>query len=289
MDNPPFPYLTSLKLHKCFAISSLDFLPRTLEELDISHLNLNFAGRCFESLPPTMKRLTVTDCRVSNDSLWDLPPSLVYLDLTRCYFITDDGLQALFGMPYLKTLVVRACSRIHGDGLVSLPASLEQLVISETNIADESLDTLPASIKKLDLSFTSISNRALLHLPPALEELNLGWCKNIDDEGLAALPSTLRALSLEDNLKNISDRALGYLYNNHAKSLRVLNLVGCDRITDEGLRWLPRNVITLCLTLRPTNISKNAIKKLQLGGRVEVKIMESQRRRTIRQATTKAK
>jgi hypothetical protein len=33
------------------------------------------------------------DCRVSNDSLWDLPPSLVYLDLTRCYFITDDGLQ----------------------------------------------------------------------------------------------------------------------------------------------------------------------------------------------------
>jgi hypothetical protein len=141
-----------------------------------------------------------------------------------------------------------------------------------------------------------------------LQELNLGWCKNIDDDGLAALPSTLRALSLEDNLKNISDRALAYLYNNHAKSLRVLNLVGCDRITDEGLRWLPRNVITLCLTLRcvpsypttppaqeliascrPTNISKNAIKKLQLGGRVEVKIMESQRRRTIRQATTKAK
>lgn len=33
------------------------------------------------------------DCRVSDDSLWDLPPSLVYLDLTQCYFITDSGLQ----------------------------------------------------------------------------------------------------------------------------------------------------------------------------------------------------
>ena len=33
------------------------------------------------------------DCRVSDDSLWDLPPSLVYLDLTQCYFITDAGLQ----------------------------------------------------------------------------------------------------------------------------------------------------------------------------------------------------
>ena len=52
---------------------------------------------------------------------------------------------------------------------MSLPASLEQLVLSQTNIADESLDTLPASIKKLDLSFTSITNRALLHLPPNLE------------------------------------------------------------------------------------------------------------------------
>ncbi len=140
VDNPPFPHLTSLLLHKCFAVSSLDFLPRTLEELDISHLNLNFAGRCFTSLPPTIKKLTVTyvaahqflfsiftflfifllrfnyldnnwfdrvllfyfylltqwscrDCRVSDDSLWDLPPSLVYLDLTQCYFITDAGLQ----------------------------------------------------------------------------------------------------------------------------------------------------------------------------------------------------
>jgi hypothetical protein len=60
VDNPPFPHLTSLLLHKCFAVSSLDFLPRTLEELDISHLNLNFAGRCFTSLPPTIKKLTVT-------------------------------------------------------------------------------------------------------------------------------------------------------------------------------------------------------------------------------------
>jgi hypothetical protein len=284
VDNPPFPHLTSLLLHKCFAISSLDFLPRTLEELDISHLNLNFAGRCFTSLPPTIKKLTVTDCRVSDDSLWDLPPSLVYLDLTQCYFITDSGLQALYGMPYLKTLVVRACSRIYGDGLVSLPASLEQLVLSQTNIADESLDTLPASIKKLDLSFTSITNRALLHLPPNLEELNVGWCKHIDDEGLAALPLTLRALGLEDNIKNISDQALVHLYNRHSKSLRVLNLVGCDRITDEGLRYLPRNLTTLCLTLRPANISKNAMKKLQLSGRMELKVMESHRRKILLQA-----
>lgn len=81
------------------------------------------------------------------------------------------------------------------------------------------------------------------------QELNLAWCKHIDDEGLGGLPQTLRGLSLEDNAKNISDKAL-YLICSNAKALRVLNLVGCDRITDEGLRWLPKTLQTLCLGLR---------------------------------------
>jgi hypothetical protein len=80
VDNPPFPHLTSLLLHKCFAVSSLDFLPRTLEELDISHLNLNFAGRCFTSLPPTIKKLTVTYVAAQT------PISIFYLHLFFLFF-----------------------------------------------------------------------------------------------------------------------------------------------------------------------------------------------------------
>ena len=98
VENPPFPHLTTLRLHKCFAIASLEFLPRTLEELDISHLNLNFAGGCFASLPPSLKRLTVTYATLRRHFLFGIiiillffffSADIIYFQHLFCFYNPD--------------------------------------------------------------------------------------------------------------------------------------------------------------------------------------------------------
>ncbi len=108
--------------------------------------------------------------------------TLKWLDLNRCYRITDAGLAHLKGLTKLEKLYLIGCTRITDAGLVHL----------------KGLTTL----KVLDLSRTNITDDGLAHLKGLtnLEKLDLFYCDKITAAGVQSLQKALPDCRIMKNL-----------------------------------------------------------------------------------------
>jgi hypothetical protein len=168
--------------------------------------------------------------------------------------ITSKGLDNLRNLP-LQELNVANCKMI--SNLHSLPKTITNLDLSESNIADANLWSVgELPLKQLNLyGCMNITSNSLEYLHSApLESLDLGRCIMtttkplprtlrklslnscfLRPDVLADLPPKLEELDLSDT-NIIQDRDLAHLETQ--TNLIKLELSGCNFITEKGLKYI---------------------------------------------------
>lgn len=191
------------------------------------------------------------------------------LSLEKCSLLTDNGLEALRGMPSLENLSLRDASQITGEGLKRIAAlpSLRSLNLWQNELPLESLLCLEGAnqlerlyihgthwkkgniwkylpflprLKNSDVLNTITSDDDLQYLrqTPLLSEVHL-FGENITGKGLAPLQhSQIQLLSLE-KCSAIQDSDLAILAE--MPHLETLHFRECPQLTGEFLNHVPEN------------------------------------------------
>jgi len=185
---------------------------------------------------------SLTDLAFQNVSAF---PNIEELDLSGMTNLTKVGLQCLLAAfkDTLKTLRISNCPQITDADLVIYVGSftiLERLDLSDcTGFTDAGLTALPRTLQELVLSGTNVTSAGLRYVAalPALHTLNLAWCARITDHGLdfIAAMSKLRDLSLRGN-DNITNAGLLLLYR--LSELHTICLSSCKHVTDLTIEML---------------------------------------------------
>ena len=151
--------------------------------------------------------------------------------------------------PHLTDLDLSGCYDIGDEGLCSLAAgcpAITTLDLGDCDVGDEGLRSLAAgcpAIHTLILSNCFSFSGKLLGLLGALVTLKLDE-SDVDDEGMKNLSNTLKALNLM-NCEAITNTGLGSLAD-RCPNLTSLCLAGCVQVTDAGMVSLASG----CLALR---------------------------------------
>eukprot|EP01122_Echinamoeba_exundans_P008862 TRINITY_DN301_c0_g1_i2.p1 TRINITY_DN301_c0_g1~~TRINITY_DN301_c0_g1_i2.p1 ORF type:complete len:342 (+),score=16.46 TRINITY_DN301_c0_g1_i2:520-1545(+) len=228
----------------------------------------------------SLERLTIYSSEVANRALLRLGRVLVnlkHLDLSGCEELTDQALGSISCLGNLRTLNLHDCSSLTAKGFRSALQPLTQLEsINLTDTRVISRDSLPAltrlarSLRSLVLANCDVTNPILKQLAELSEltRLDLSECHSVTDAAmdvfshlpnlmdltLTTLPITsvgLRNLSFCKNLEFLSlmgceeltDDAMMHIAQ--LPRLRELNLWGCDKITDIGVKQYICKVQTL--------------------------------------------
>lgn len=189
---------------------------------------------------------------------------------------TIDAMAESSMAPTLDVLYLNSCPRVDDDCIGILAdacKSLRELYLDMCrNISDEGVrraaEKLP--LRVLSLCANAIRNSSLEAIAnhcPDIEQLELSFCYNCDSEGVVQLAkcSKIRRLNLclvdqirddaieaiakecdlvELNLRgcpNITDRSL-FALREHCKNLRVLHILGCDRLATTTVSLLKRSL-----------------------------------------------
>ncbi len=179
-----------LKNLRCNNLTNLDLVGCKI--IDINGQDLAIDEE-LEFLPPTLKRLNLGDCQITDKGMKYLVNSamnLRSLDLSWCR-ITGHGVQYLASLPHLKSLSLS----IIDDDMKHLAGltNLKSLVLRAVQLTDNGLQCLAAAspqLKSLDLVFClSITDGGLKHLAGLenLESLDLPLCGKVTDKGLRDL------------------------------------------------------------------------------------------------------
>ncbi|MCA9806122.1 MAG: protein kinase [Cyanobacteria bacterium HKST-UBA02] len=168
--------------------------------------------------------------------------NLVDVDLSYCK-IGDETMAALGRLGHLGKLTLDGVSGITADGFAHLTGRrrLRRLIVDDCpQLGDGFLE----HVASLPLSELSIS------------------ADNITDEGVKYLvehnPGTIRNLYLNDN-PGVTDTGLGYLAS--LKSLEVLTLTGCRRISEEAVHDLFRKIPKVMIT--SSTVEKKKLKPVE--------------------------
>jgi hypothetical protein len=172
--------------------------------------------------------------------------ALSAVGLTKCTFLSNSGLTALFRLPQLKTLTLNRCKWVTARVLESLPflPTLMELDLSGCpRVDDAAIATVVArcpELESLDLTCCRrLSEKCAGSLARLckLRKLILNDCRGIGDRALALLSSNL--LHLEtlalSNTRSITDFAVA---DSLLKTLTALNLAYAGQLTETGLKRL---------------------------------------------------
>ena len=174
-------------------ISSLEGLPSSLRELDVSN---NASLESLQSVPRGLRSLDIRGTKIRN--LQDLPPRLEVLKVSGSAI---RGLKSLG--PHLRELYLE---NVEVNDFVDLPRDLKGLHLTGRNF--ESLIGLPPALRVLTLQGTRIGS--LKGLPSALQDLEL--TQSLTDNPIRFeiedLPERLTKLAIEAGLGpfDLSDR-----------------------------------------------------------------------------------
>ncbi|KAI7728577.1 hypothetical protein M8C21_001095 [Ambrosia artemisiifolia] len=240
--------------------------------------------------------------------------SLTSFTVVSCYGITDLSLEAIGkGCGFLKHMLVKKCCFVSDKGLTSFieaAESLECLQLEECNrISQQGIyGALKSNLKSLSIvkcmgikdfsqetpdltqcgSLRSLTIRdcigfgnttlAIIGLfCPQLQNLELSGLSGITDSGLFPILANCQTGLVKVNLSNclnLTNKVVVDLARIHGETLKVLNLEGCRRITDESLA----SVSDYCLLLNDLDVSKccitdNGLRCLSEGVQIGLQIL----------------
>ncbi|EPB81854.1 hypothetical protein HMPREF1544_11403 [Mucor circinelloides 1006PhL] len=298
-----------------------------MQHIDLSHLNKRITDNALDQIMSLIgdgariKELNLSQCFYITDDgfqrLMDQLPNVESLDLNSCWLLTDKSLALLaVNCPRLTRLDLSNCRKISDIGIFKMldekqtrgflglkelslsyckklsdmtmshlaefcSNTLESLNIQRcTRISDQGFvkwaDTQFPSLKYLNLTDCSfLTDQAISHLvsaAPRLESLSLSFCCALSDnaiEGLISLPhlQELDASFCGAAVSDVSIRAL--MKSSSSESMNSLNLRGCVRITDTGVKSILElgHLNTLNISQCP-GISLNAKQIIKESGNV---------------------
>lgn len=268
--------IKELNLSQCFYITD-DGFQRLMDQLpNVESLDLN---SCWLLTDKSLALLAV-NC-----------PRLTRLDLSNCRKISDIGIFKMLdekqtrGFSGLKELSLSYCKKLSDMTMSHLAEfcsnTLESLNIQRcTRISDQGFvkwaDTQFPSLKHLNLTDCSfLTDQAISHLvsaAPRLESLSLSFCCALSDNAIEGLISLPRLQELDASfcgaaVSDVSIRAL--MKSSSSESMNSLNLRGCVRITDTGVKSILElgHLSTLNISQCP-GISLNAKQIIKESGNV---------------------
>ncbi|KAK2639979.1 hypothetical protein Ddye_027774 [Dipteronia dyeriana] len=216
---------------KRLQISNCRKLLRLLDDGVANHINSSLLEHLYVSKCPALKSLSSTD---------QLSEALQHLEIQLCSTLTTIG-----QLPEtLKHLDIKKCHELHSLSLSGqLPASLEYLSIYDSPI-------------------TTLSSPG--HLPASLQHLNIEFCSKLTSLSSGQLPATLKYLkinscgimsSIADGLQNLSN-------------LQQINISNCPSLESFPQGGLPRTSLTVfsissCLKLNALPSSMHTMNSLQ--------------------------
>ncbi|KAL0372239.1 UNVERIFIED_CONTAM: EIN3-binding F-box protein 1 [Sesamum calycinum] len=196
------------------------------------------------------------------------------LSLTACPGISDLGLEAVGkGCPDLKLFAIRKCPRVSDSGLVSFTKAagcggkLKALAI-ENCLGIQDLDfAFPVtsfchSLRSLSIrncpGFGDASLGMLARFCPKLTQLDFSGLQCISNAGILPLIQSSEAGLVKVNLSGsakLTDNVVTAIAELHGETLELLNLDGCQYITDLSMLAIARN----CSVLSELDVSQCGI------------------------------
>lgn len=198
-----------------------------LETLNIAHIACQDFSTPLRQLPRTLKRLNLSQNRLSAEDFASLEQHEALTELDVSY---AQGFDAILD-----------------DYPITFSKNLQTLNLSYSGVLHkQSIHSLKnlKNLKSLSLSAISIENSDLEWLPGGLEALDLSLCSHITDVGLMLLGSLINLTSLHlDGCEQIRGFGLSRL----APTLKKLSLAGCHRLSGKSLVQLPQSLEELSL------------------------------------------
>lgn len=240
-----------------FPCDDRPILVTEIDELETLHsIHIRSLWRSTDHVITSMSRhpchalthLSLTGCvGVTNFGLKILVtsfPCLVWLNLSDCYHVTDEGLMILHDLPSLTHLDVSGCGTLKTgipSLLLALP-SMGSLRCSRTSISDRELEQIRQS-----------SSCRLLGI-------ELDFCRDIGYTGIKHIAglTSLRHLSLR--LKNVNSASISCLSN--LPFLERLRVSQCFQLGDEGMADLGRITTLRDLDVSWSSVTDAGLKKL---------------------------
>ncbi|KAI8877171.1 RNI-like protein [Backusella circina FSU 941] len=240
---------------------------------------------------PNLETLDLNSCWLLTDKSLSLAsamcPNLTSLDLSNCRKVSDAGIFRLCdekqsrqfkGIQHLSLSYCKKLSDMTMSHLAEFCAdTLESLNLQRcTRISDQGFarwaqTQFPklTSLTLTDCSF--LTDQAIANLVAAasnLEQLSLSFCCALSDSAIEGLATLKRLRDLDASFCGaaVSDVSIRSLFNNNEKKSKValLNLRGCVRITDNGVKSIVElgSLMTLNISQCPciSTVTKQLIK-----------------------------
>lgn len=210
-----------------------------LSDLNLSGTNVTGSGLSHLKAKPDLEKLAFDDTLIGDDALAELAgcPNLVYLSLNETA-ISDAGLDKLQAVKNLRTVSATG-TEITRTGVERLKKAIKGISVEWTSPSDEPDPKPvlpPVAIEKLP--------------PPDPASLVKKYDAQVKTEG-DSKDKPVIAVSFEG--KPVTDEEIANL--RAWKSIRVLNLKGCEKITDAALPY-----IALLPELTDLNLIGTAVK-----------------------------
>ncbi|GAB1609346.1 F-box/LRR-repeat protein 7-like [Argonauta hians] len=250
------PELRRLEVHNCVNITNSGLFDLISNCANLVYLNVS---GCFH----------ITSISLANSVLVRTPLShyhqqvyLLYLDMSDCYHLDDNGLEILsLHCSRIQSLYLRRCPQVTDKGLQRVTTSctgLKDLSISDCpNITDFGIMELSRNEPELrylsiakcekisDVGIKYIAQHCL-----KLRYLNCRGCEAISDDSLERIARRCHRLrSLDIGKCDITDRGL-FILAKYAPHLKRLSVKSCFGITDRGIVLLGEH----CRQLQQLNI-----------------------------------
>lgn len=224
----------------------------------------------------TLSSLTITSCRgitdVSLEAVGRGCPNLKHMCIRKCCFVSDNGLVAFAkAASSLESLQLEECNRITQIGILTALSSSNSKLKSVSLVKCMGIKDLSTefpvlspceSLRCLSIrscpGFGSTSLAMVGKLCPQLHHLDLSGLCGITDAGLLPLLECCEAGLAKVNLSeclNLTDEVVFALARLHGGTLELLNLDGCQKISDASLVALSDS----CPLLNDLDVSKCSI------------------------------
>ena len=196
---------------------------------------------------PNLRKISLAGCSKLTDVTAKFIaknfPNLQCLDLSDCNQMTDEAAFAISSLLQLEVLILNGCQCLTNKGGIAISKRLRALQWLSLGrciqISDETGHriALMKNLKTLEISHCQkITDSSIFRITTELNliVLNISGCKNLTSAAFKAISQfpNLQRLFLEE-LETLSNRNVREVCLNLGKTLKMLSVWNCPRLTDE--------------------------------------------------------